>query len=582
MSSKIAAEAIVDFLISAKVPYFIGFPGHTTTELLDACYKKQDKIGTILVRHEEVASFMADGYYRVTHKPLGVWAHTGPGAANAIIGVAGAFFDSSSMLVFTGEPWTKYHGRGAYQEVYQYTDADMPALFKPITKRSWQINSADVERLMEILTRGYKAAVTGRPGPVHFDLTQESLVQKTDQQIPDITKYIPDSRTRPQDEAVVRAADLLASAERPVILAGGGVLVSEASAELLELVELLGAPAVTTIMGKGAISEDHPLSLGTIGTWGTKQANAATNSSDVLLAVGTRFTETDTSSWLPGYTFTIPPTKLIHADIDAYEIGKYYPTELGVISDAKMFLRDLITRLKELVTKERDLPWVKEMLKLKQEWQKELSNLQNKQTSLVNPAALVRSVREILPKDGYLVTDIGNHHKWFAQQFATLVPRTVIGSMGFAPMGFGPCAALGVKLARPDKPVLSVSGDGGFTMVSHVLATAKEYNLPVVYCILNDFRLGSIYGMQKGFHYNGRFLGTNFKIAKTGEDYNPDFVQLAKAYKCDGKMVDNIEDFNRTLKGALGQSEPYLIEVRIDKDMRWLPSGGTWVIPTPS
>jgi len=582
MEGLTGAEVIVEFLIKAKIPYFIGYPGHTVTEILDIVYdkSKDSELETILVRHEATAAFMADGYFRVKHKPLAIWTHTGPGATNAITGVATAFLDSSAMLVFTGEPWSLYHGRGAYQEIYRNVDAELPSLFRPITKRVWQVKGSDVKRLPEVLIRGYKLAITGRPGPVLFDVTQEALVERAQVSVPsNLGSYIPSSRIGSDKDTISRAVEILIKAERPIILAGGGALISEAWEEIEGLSNILQAPVVTTIMGKSCFNEEKELSLGIIGTWGTMPANKATREADVILAIGTRFSETDSSSWLNGYTFSIPPTKLIQIDIDPYEIGKYYPVELGIIGDAKTVLKQIIERISEITQKARvKHEWLNNLLLAKKQWTEMVEEYSKREGDGVNPLSLIRKMMELLPSDGIVVTDVGNHQKWVAQQFLAKRPLSTITTMGFASMGFGPSASLGVKLAKRESPVVCVTGDGGFVMSSNVLATSFEYQLPVIYVIFNDFRLGSIYSLQKNF-YKGRIIASEFKT-KRGEPYNPDFTLLAKSYKCEGREIRNLEEFSKAFKEAISSDISYVLDVRIDKDARLLPGGGTWILPS--
>ena len=565
MTSRTGAEIVVDFLNAASVPYLIGIPGHTDVHLLDAVEAHRDAIQHLIVRHEETAAFMADAYFRITHKPLAIYTHMGPGALNAMIGVANAFYESSSMLVFTGEAPAKFHGRGAGQEMARYEDAELPGLFKPITKRSWLVKPSDVPRLDELLMRGYSLALSGRPGPVHFDITMDAFAASGDSSTLPIDKHFPFTRVGANDEAVTAAVKLLVSAERPTIVAGQGVLLSDGTADLAELAEMLGAPVATTNMGKGCISESHPLSMGVTGRWGTEPANRATREADVVLAVGTRLSETDTGSWTPGQSFEIPPTKLIHIDIDASEIGKYYPTEVGIMGDAKVVLRQIISALKLAEAKQRDGVWVKRSGEEKAKWKAELAKNRGNDGSPVNPARIVKLVQEMLPPDAVVVTDAGKHQKWFVQQYDIKLPGTFLTSLGFGSMGFGACGALGAKLARPDKPVVCVVGDGSLTMVPHVLATAFENALPVIYLVFNDFQMSGVVEAQRSPH---KVFGTQYRHVNTGEPYNPDFVEMARAFHCEGASVQDSREFSGHFQNALKADIPYVIDLRIDKDAK--------------
>lgn len=570
-----AADLIVDYLVREGVQYALGYPGHSVMEFIDALYDQKEKIKPILVRHEAVASLMADGFFRACHKPLVVFGHISPGATNLLTGVANAFFDSSAMIVLTGEAATLYQGRGAYQEMYRFADAQLPELFRPVVKRTWQVNNAG--RLPEVLARAFNTALTGRPGPVHLDITQETWPEKINLEAFKPDKHKPSWRIRGDRAATEKAARLLAAAKRPAIIAGGGALISEASAELIRAAEILGAPLATTIMGKGVVPENHPRAMGVYGTWGTGPANKATREADVILAIGTRFAEGDTSGWIPGATFNIPPTKLIHVDLEAYEIGKYYPTEVGIIGDAKSVLEDLICLLEDSKVAKAETAWIDDLSKAKRDWEEKLAAYDNSQAMPINPGRVVRELRRVLPEDAIVVTDIGNHAKWIGQQFPVYKPQTYIGSMGFAAMGFGVAAALGVKLAKPDKKVVCVAGDGCFTMQPQVLATAVEYGLPVVYCIFNDFTLGPIrYNQEK--YYNGRMLISQFKMDKTGEPYNPDFVKMAEAYGAKGEVVVEPEAIAPALDRALKAETAYVLDIRIDPKERWLHGGGDRII----
>lgn len=575
------SEIIAEFLVKAKIPYLIGIPGHTTLDFLDAVYDRQDKVEPILVRHEAVASFIADGYFRVKHKPIAVYAHSLPGAANLLLGVANAFLDSSSMLVFTGNVFTPFQGRGAYQEALRKdTDAELISFLRAAVKYAWQVNEGDVKRLPNILTRAYSLAVSGRPGPVHIDVTQDAFIKRVDTEIPDPTKHMPTGRIRGDAYAVNKAAELLAKAERPAILAGGGTLISGATPELVQLAEMLDAPVATTIMGKSSFPETGSLSVGISGTWGTGPANKAMKEADVLLALGTRFTETNTSAWLPDRVFNIPPTKLIHIDIDLSEVGRYYPTEIGIVGDVKSVLKDLIDRLSGIAVKERKLPWVKAVLKSKNEWTKACEKLKEIDSKPINPGRITKEMRALLPDEAIIVTDCGNHAKWIAQQFPTSVPGTTIGTMGLGSMGFGVCASLGVKLAAPDRTVVCVCGDGGFTMFPQALTTAVEYNIPVIFCIFNDFALSAVRGGQMG-PYKGRVIMTEFRNRKTKEFYNPDFVKIAEAHGAAGELIDNPKEFRTAFSRALKAEAPYLLDIRIDKSAKLPPGGGAFFIPKP-
>ena len=288
------ADIIVEVLSRAGVEYIAGVPGHTVIDILDSLRTRQDKMKAIVVRNEESSGYIADAYFRIAGKPMAVLAHNSVGAANALTGVMNAMLDSSAMIVITGDAWTRNQGRGAFQELTAARDAGTPDIFRGSVKRSWQVNKA--EKLPEILLKAYKEAVSGRPGPVHIDVTQEALAEKVEVDLPSsIDDFVPNSRTRGDEQATKEALHLLQSSTRPVILAGGGVTRAKAGPALVKLAEALSIPVTTTSMGKGTIPDDHPLHLGVSGWVGTVPANGALRNADVILAIGTRFSETDTA-----------------------------------------------------------------------------------------------------------------------------------------------------------------------------------------------------------------------------------------------------------------------------------------------
>ena len=352
-------QIVVETLIREGVPYIVGIPGHGTLGLSDALleYCRGEPrarppacpgLQVLQVRHEQAAVHLADGYYRVTGVPLAVFTSIGPGAMNTVIGVASCYVDSIPVLVLTGNSHTHMAGRGVLQEIERRYDADSLAVFEPIAKRIWRPTSA--ERLPRILQRAFAEMLTGRRGPVVIDLPMDVQCDSVDVGAGLLCPctYRPSGPVLPDPKLIAAAGKLLAEAKRPVIVAGGGVIAAEAWNELRELAELLGAPVVTTMMGKGAFPEDHPLSGFYGGSKGTTCGNALTRSADVLLAVGMRFADESTSSYRHGVTYAIPPTRLIHLDLDPAEIGKNYPVEAGIVADARAGLTALLDCLKTL------------------------------------------------------------------------------------------------------------------------------------------------------------------------------------------------------------------------------------------
>ena len=373
---------------------------------------------------------------------------------------------------------------------------------------------------------------------------------------------------------------MLATAERPVIVAGNGLHLSEAGEELREIVDLLQIPVATTPMGKGALDERHPLALGATGRNGTYPCNQATRTADVILALGTRFDDRATSAWLPGYTYSIPPTKLIHVDIDPQELGRNYPPTVGILGDARSVLRQLIELLRPRAeeARARHGPFLKEVAAWKSEWESYLAPARTSDSVPIRPDRLVADLRAVLPEDVIVLADVGVHHNWLVQQWETHRAQSLLQSWGFASMGFGVAGALGAKLAAPERPVVAVCGDGGFLMWNHAVATAVEYDLPVVWVVWNNLGFVSIRDQQFGFFGQGRELVTRFRRDASGEFLSPDYAALARSMGAEGALVERPGDLKEQIAAALESGRPFVLDVRVDADVR-PPATGSWDLP---
>ena len=378
---------------------------------------------------------------------------------------------------------------------------------------------------------------------------------------------------------VEKTLALLMSTDKPCIVAGHGATLSQITPELMKLVDLLNTPVATTANGKGIISEDHPLSLGAIGRNGTYMANEACRSCDVLLALGVKFDDRQSSSWIPGYTFNIPPTKLVHVEIDPEELARNYPPTLGILADAKTFLAELVKLAESSVKKDpqRNQAWTDQIQDWRKGWQAFNTSNFNSDLVPIRPERLVKELRAALPRDAILVADVGEHHNWFLQFYETYEPGTFLQSWGFAAMGFGVCGVLGAKLAAPEKVCVSICGDGGFMMTPHILCTAVEYDIPAVWVVFNNNGWNVIRHQANGA-WPQREIVTSFKREKTGELYNPDFAALARACGADGARVERPGDLKDVLRHAIALNKPYVIDVAVDRDAM-APSVGTWVLP---
>jgi acetolactate synthase-1/2/3 large subunit len=347
----------------------------------------------------------------------------------------------------------------------------------------------------------------------------------------------------------------------------------------VKLADLLKIPVATTANGKGIIPEDHPLSLGAVGRNGTYMANEACRSCDALLALGVKFDDRQSSSWIPGYTFNIPPTKLIHVEIDPDELARNYPPTLGILADAKAFLKELLKLAQSRVKQDpsRNQAWLDQIQNWKKGWEE--FNRPNFNSGLVpiRPERLVKDMRAIMPRDGILISDVGEHHNWVLQFYETYEPGAMLQSWGFAAMGFGVCGVLGAKLAAPQKICVSICGDGGFMMTPHILCTAVEYDIPAIWIVFNNHGWNVIRHQANGA-WPGREIVTSFKKNKTGELYNPDFAALAKACGADGAKVERPGDFKDVFQYAIDSNRPFVIDVIVERDAK-APSVGTWVLP---
>jgi acetolactate synthase I/II/III large subunit len=577
MSEVRGCDLVVDYLIKERTPYIFGYAGHGAVGLLDGVFHRQDELSLVWPRIESAAGYMADAYFRATGVPIPVYTSTGPGPMLLTVAMSNAFYDSSAFIAITGQVATNQFDSGALQEEYRHHAADFPTVAKPITKRSFQAHS--VEELAKILPKAFKLAREGRPGPVHIDVPYDLWILTGDVETPEPAEHSRsiDWRTPGSPEAVAKALDMLMAAKRPLILAGGGVLLSEASEQLAAFAEHVNVPVYTTFMGKGALSARHPLHLGIAGCWGEYPATEATRNADVILALGCRFSDIHCSSWVPGYTYNIPPTKLIHIDLDATEIGRNYPTELGIVGDAREVLRQLLELAQKQGPKRERSPWHDQVDGYKTEWRNFLDPFLGSDESPIEPRRVIGDMRRVAPEDTLMITDTGNHQTWVEQYWDVYEPRTVFTPGGFAGMGFGTCGVLGLKLARPERPCVCVTSDGSFGMFPHAVATAVEYNLPCVWVLLNNYTIGVIRDLQR-FYMDGREIGTSFRKQDTGELWNPDFAKMAEAMGAAAYSIDQPGDFAGAFEDALSSGRPALLDVKVNRDTA-VPLIGTWQFP---
>ncbi|HKY86903.1 MAG TPA: thiamine pyrophosphate-binding protein [Pseudorhodoplanes sp.] len=571
------AELIAEHLIRNKMPYVFGICGHGNVGMLDALHSVRDKIKLVSPRHEQVAAHMADAYFRVRHEAVATLTSCGPGSANIVMPLAVALSDSSALLAITANVPTSQFNRSPFQEINQHYQADFVNVLRPVVKRSFQPTRVDMLPLA--LRQATTTMLSGRPGPVNLDIPYNVFQEDDDVEVPPASPAFNSQRSGAAPEQISTAVDMILRAERPAFFVGHGVTISEASAELTALARKLGIPVISSPNGFGCIDMNDPLSLGFIGRNGAYPANQAGRHADVVIAVGARFDDRSASSWLPGYSWNFPHSKLIHVDIDPAEIGRNYPPDLGIMADARTFLRQLLAEIERRAPKRDDAlkPWHAELKKWQQEWDAFTRPNFDIHATPIRPERIVADCQSVLPDNAILACDVGVNHNWYMQFWKARHPQTVLNSWGFSGMGFGAAGALGAKLAAPDRPVVAIAGDGCFSMVPHVLCTAVEYDIPVVWVIWNNFAWASIRDIQYGM-FGGREIGTAFYQGANQKPYNPDFAAWARASGVDGITVTKSQDFKGALDHAVKANKPFLLDVHVDAEVR-PPATGTWQLP---
>lgn len=553
----LVSNQIVRYLEAREVDRVFGLCGHTNIAMLSAL-EQSGRMSFVNVRHEQVAAHAADGYARASRKTGVVLTHLGPGLTNATTGVANAASDSIPMVVIAGDVPTHYYGKHPHQEINLHADAAQWEIYRPFVKRAWRVDRADL--VAEILDKAFTLAESGRPGPVLVDVPMDVFSAEVD--VATFDRVIANTRAlaRPGlDEAVAeQIVENLLAAERPVLYVGGGIVGADAADELAAFADHLSIPVAHSLMGKGAVPDDAPVVMGMTGFWGTAFTNEATRTADWILALGTRFAEADSSSWYPEYTFDIPATRLMQIDIDPAELGRNYPLEIGAIADLKPALETLLrvarrrapdgvdrTALLERISADRAAVAARNAdAQVAEDWP-------------MRPERILAETRAVLPRDAIITTDVGWNKNGVGQQFDILTPGTFLTPGGFATMGFGAPAAVGAKIARPERVVVSLVGDGGFGQNPAVLATARDEAVPVVWVVMNNNAFGTIAGLQKA-----AFDTTYGTVFGTAEDPRyTDYAAIARAYGVRGITVTSAAGFRPALEEAIAAAEPVVIDV---------------------
>jgi len=540
------ASALIETLRCEGVKHIFGYPGGAVLDIFDAIMDMKD-IQFILVRHEQGAVHAADGYARATGSVGVCLVTSGPGATNTVTGIATAYMDSIPIVVFTGQVPTTLIGNDAFQE------ADIVNITRPCTKHNYLVK--DISDLPRIVKEAFYIASTGRPGPVLIDLPKDVMNATASFKYPDkvaVHGYNPTYKGHTGQ--IKRIVSLLLKSKRPVIYAGGGIIHSNASKELISLARLTHIPVTTTLMGLGGIPSDDPLSLGMLGMHGTYTANMAVTETDCLMAIGARFDDRVTGK----IDEFAPKAKVIHIDIDPTSISKNIKVDLPVVGDCKTVLKTLINMLKarqeELSDLKKGLASWHETIK---EW-REHYPLEYAKGKMIKPQYVVTMVDKLTPDDAIIATEVGQNQMWTAQYYRFKMPRAFLTSGGLGTMGYGFPAAIGAQVAFPGRTVVDIAGDGSIQMNIQELATAVQYNLPVKVMILNNGYLGMVRQWQ-GLFYKKRYSHTSLAVS-------PDFVKLAQSYGASGIRVEEPSDVENAIRLALDTDGPVLVDFRIEPE----------------
>lgn len=530
------AQILVQSLIDEGVEYIFGYPGGAVLHLYDALFQ-QDELKHILVRHEQGATHAADGYARATGKPGVVLVTSGPGATNAVTGIATAYMDSIPMVIISGQVSLPVIGSDAFQEV------DMIGITRPCVKHNFLVK--DVTKLAETIKKAFYVATTGRPGPVVIDVPKDITAPhiKVPYKYPEkvsIRSYNP--VVTGHKGQIKKAVDLLLSAQKPIIYSGGGVVLGEASKELIEFTHTLGYPITNTLMGLGSYPATDKQFIGMLGMHGTYEANMAMHESDVIIAIGARFDDRVTGK----LDLFCPHAKIIHIDVDPASISKTVKVDIPIVGDVKPVLEQMLELIRESQKKPDGIAMEHWWNQIRQ-WQAVNCLEFDRQSPLIKPQYVIEQLHEVTKGDAYVTSDVGQHQMWVAQYYPFNKPRRWINSGGLGTMGFGLPAAIGVKLAFPDENVACVTGDASIQMCIQELSTALQYNTPIKIINLNNRYMGMVRQWQE-FSYQSRYSHSYM-------DTIPEFVKLAEAYGHVGMRIDKPEEVRPALETAFAMKD---------------------------
>lgn len=571
-------EIIVKQLIKEGVPYILGIPGHGVLGLFDAIRKEEAKgnIKYIQVKHEQAATAIADGYFRMTGKPLATFASIGPGTLNTAIGLATAYVDSTAFLQLCGDTHTNMKGVGVLQEIERYADSNIIRSLEPLAKRSWRAET--VGQIPRIINRAFRLMTTGRSGPCVVTLPMDVQAATTEDELeigPKAEASLPSAKL----ESLGAALNLMMTAKRPVILAGGGALRARCAEKIVALAEKWGAGIVTTLAGKGAVPETHPQYCFHTGSKGTPIGLKICRDADVILAIGTRFADETTCSYRKGVSFNFPDTKLIHIDIDPAEIGKNYKADVGIVAD----LSDALYRLNDMVVGYKiNKEYLEEIKKLRGAWADYLKKVRSVATDAPTISQLIGVMNETLPEDAVIATSSGNTQAQLFQEYCYKHPYLNLTTGGFSTMGWAIPAAMGAKLAMPDKTVVAFLGDGDFMMIMQELSTIAQYNIPVIIIMANNCGWMAIKDLQADVLGQGSEFGNDFM--RGGEVYSPDYDAIAKGFGIDSYKPQTLAGFKHSLAEAVAKGKPAMITVDVSREYPFTggKAFGWWDVPIPA
>lgn len=570
-------EIIVEYLVKEGIPYVIGIPGHGVLGLFDAIRRAENagKIKYIQVKHEQAATAIADGYFRMTGRPLACFASIGPGTLNTSIGLGTAYVDSTAFLQLCGDTHTNMKGVGVLQEIERYTDSNIIRSLEPLAKRSWRAET--VGQLPRIMHRAFNLMIGGRNGPCVVALPMDVQAAAIDVVMPNKVEAVvlPSAKK----ESLNLAIDLMKTAKRPVILAGGGALRAKCAEHIMKLAEKWGAAVVTTLAGKGAVSETHSQYCFHTGSKGTPIGLKICREADVIVAIGTRFADETTCSYRKGVSFNFPDTKLIHIDIDPNEISKNYIADVGIVAD----LTDTIIRLNELFDGYAvNNMYIDEIKKLRQDWSNELEKNRLIPTETPTISQLIGLLNKILPADTIIATSSGNTQAQLFQEYCYTKPYCNLTTGGFSAMGWAIPAAIGAKLAMPDQPVVALVGDGDFMMVMQELATIAQYNIPVIIILVDNSGWMAIKDLQMDVLGCDHAFGNDF--IKDGKPYSPNFYEIAKNFGIDSYKPHNAKEFQKDVLSAVAANKSAMITIDVSREYPFTggKAFGWWDVPIPT